>query len=139
LVDEVLAVGDESFQRKCIDRVRRLQADGRTILLVSHAAELVRQIADRAAVLDHGHLVDVAEPGEAIRVLRETLARRGIALLAEDEELESPKIEPKWSDPPSLTVPAINLDKAFGITNVRIEYPDPAARFLEPNQPMRIR
>ena len=62
LVDEVLAVGDESFQRKCIDRVRQLQADGRTILLVSHAAELVRQLADRAAVLDHGQLVDVAEP-----------------------------------------------------------------------------
>src|SRR6478609_10021140 len=72
LVDEVLSVGDESFQRKCIDRVRRLQADGRTILLVSHAAELVRQIADRAAVLDHGHLVDVAEPGEAIRTDRKS-------------------------------------------------------------------
>jgi len=139
LVDEVLAVGDESFQRKCIDRVRQLQADGRTILLVSHAAELVRQLADRAAVLDHGHLVDVAEPGEAIRTLRETLARRGIALLADDEELDAPKVEPKWADPPSLTVPAIVLDKPLALTKVRAEYPDPDARFLLPNQPMRLR
>lgn len=88
LVDEVLAVGDEAFQRKCIERVKRLQADGRTILLVSHAADLVRQLADRAAVLDHGHLVEVAEPGEAIRVLRETLERRGIA--SPDLEAEPP-------------------------------------------------
>jgi len=138
LVDEVLSVGDESFQRKCIDRVRELQADGRTILLVSHAAELVRQIADRAAVLDHGHLVEVAEPGEAIRTLRETLARRGIALLAEDEDVtQAPP--PKWSDPPSLTVPVVNLDKELTITKVVAEYPDPDAKFLLPNQPMRLR
>lgn len=139
LVDEVLAVGDESFQRKCIDRVRQLQADGRTILLVSHASELVRQLADRAAVLDHGHLVDVAEPGEAIRTLRETLARRGIALLGEDEELSAPAIKPQWSDPPSLTVPAITLDKPLSLTKVQAEYPEPDARFLLPNQPMRLR
>jgi ABC-2 type transport system ATP-binding protein len=138
LVDEVLSVGDESFQRKCIDRVRQLQSDGRTILLVSHAAELVRQIADRAAVLDHGHLVDIAEPGEAIRTLRETLARRGIALLAEDEDVTKPP-EPKYADPPSLTVPAIDVDKALTITKVVAEYPDPDAKFLLPNQPMRLR
>jgi ABC-2 type transport system ATP-binding protein len=139
LVDEVLSVGDESFQRKCIDRVRQLQSDGRTILLVSHAAELVRQIADRAAVLDHGHLVDIAEPGEAIRTLRETLARRGIALLAEDEDVTEPPPAPKYADPPSLTVPVVNVDKELTITKVVAEYPDPEAKFLLPNQPMRLR
>ena len=139
LVDEVLSVGDESFQRKCIERVRQLQADGRTILLVSHAAELVRQLADRAAVLDHGHLVEVAEPGEAIRTLRETLARRGIALLAEDEDVTEPPPAPKYADPPSLTVPVVNVDKELTITKVVAEYPDPEAKFLLPNQPMRLR
>ncbi|MFN8017733.1 MAG: ABC transporter ATP-binding protein [Acidimicrobiales bacterium] len=138
LVDEVLAVGDEAFQRKCIDRVRQLQTEGRTILLVSHAADLVRQIADRAAVLDHGHLVDVAEPGEAIRTLRETLARRGIALELDETPFDKPT-EPQWSDPPSLTVPAVKLEKALTITKVQAEYPDPEARFLLPNQPMRLR
>jgi len=137
LVDEVLSVGDEAFQRKCIDRVRQLQGSGRTILLVSHAADLVRQIADRAAVLDHGHLVDIAEPGEAIRTLRETLARRGIAL--ELEESGPKAVEPKWSDPPSLTVPAVRLEKELTITKVQAEYPYPESRFLLPNQPMRLR
>ncbi|MGI8710627.1 MAG: ABC transporter ATP-binding protein [Acidimicrobiales bacterium] len=146
LVDEVLAVGDEAFQRKCIDRVRKLQAEGRTILLVSHAAELVRQIADRAAVFDHGHLVDVTEPGEAIRTLRETLARRGIALLTEEEEAAdaaaaaSPGgVDPRYSGPPSASVPVIDLDKPLVITKVQAEYPEPTARYLLPNQPMRLR
>src|SRR6478672_11166099 len=43
LVDEVLAVGDESFQRKCLDRVGEFQAEGRTIVVVSHAPDLVRR------------------------------------------------------------------------------------------------
>lgn len=144
LVDEVLAVGDEAFQRKCIERVRGLQADGRTILLVSHAAELVRQIADRAAVFDHGHLIDVTTPGEAIRILRETLARQNMGLLSEEEHAEivaGPPAAPapQYSGPPSGTVPAIQLDKPLVITKVQAEYPEPDARFLLPNQPMRLR
>jgi ABC-type polysaccharide/polyol phosphate transport system ATPase subunit len=54
LIDEVLAVGDESFQQRCIDRVRRFQADGRTIVLVTHALDTVVDVCDRAVMLDHG-------------------------------------------------------------------------------------
>ena len=74
LVDEVLSVGDEGFQRKCLDRVAKFQRDGRTILVVTHAAELVRSVCDRAIVLDHGRLVADTAPGEAVRIFRETLA-----------------------------------------------------------------
>jgi ABC-2 type transport system ATP-binding protein len=56
LVDEVLAVGDEAFQRKCIARVRQFQEEGRTIVLVTHAAERVREICDRAVMLDGGRI-----------------------------------------------------------------------------------
>jgi ABC-2 type transport system ATP-binding protein len=73
LVDEVLAVGDESFQRKCLDRVRQFQREGRTIVVVTHSPDLIRQIGDWAAVLDHGRLVAVAPPGEAIREFRDYL------------------------------------------------------------------
>jgi ABC-2 type transport system ATP-binding protein len=73
LVDEVLSVGDEAFQRKCIERVKKFQQEGRTILFVTHAADLVRRICDRAIVLDHGEMVIDATPGEAVRVFRESL------------------------------------------------------------------
>jgi ABC-2 type transport system ATP-binding protein len=73
LVDEVLAVGDEAFQRKCIERVKKFQEEGRTILFVTHAADLVRRICDRAIVLDHGKMVIDAPPGEAVRTFRESL------------------------------------------------------------------
>jgi ABC-2 type transport system ATP-binding protein len=48
VVDEVLAVGDERFQAKCVDRIRRFQQEGRTILLVTHNADQVRALCDRA-------------------------------------------------------------------------------------------
>jgi ABC-2 type transport system ATP-binding protein len=74
LVDEVLSVGDEAFQRKCIERVTKFQREGRTILFVTHAPDLVRRICDRAIVLDHGRPVSDAPPGEAVRIFRETMA-----------------------------------------------------------------
>lgn len=77
LVDEVLAVGDESFQRKCLDRVRQFQRDGKTIIVVTHSPDLVRQICQKAAVLDHGELVAMGTPSEAIRSFREHLLLKG--------------------------------------------------------------
>ncbi len=76
LVDEVLSVGDELFQRKCLDRIRQFQRDGRTILFVTHSVDMVRQICDRAVVLDQGDMVACGAPGPAIRTYREHLLQR---------------------------------------------------------------
>ena len=56
LVDEVLAVGDESFQKKCYAKVRELQGLGRTIVFVSHDLDAVREVATRAIWLDSGEI-----------------------------------------------------------------------------------
>lgn len=56
LVDEVLAVGDEPFQRKCMERIKQFQREGRTIVLVTHALDTVRQLCDRA-ILDRKSVV----------------------------------------------------------------------------------
>jgi ABC-2 type transport system ATP-binding protein len=71
LVDEVLAVGDEPFQRKCMDHIRTFQQEGRTIVLVSHALEQVVEVCDRAIVLDHGSMLFDGAPREATRRLRQ--------------------------------------------------------------------
>lgn len=73
LIDEVMAVGDESFQRKCIDRIRAFQAAGRTICLVTHSAEQVRNLCDRAMVLDHGEMIYVGDVDDAIAAYRQSL------------------------------------------------------------------
>jgi ABC-type polysaccharide/polyol phosphate transport system ATPase subunit len=73
LVDEVLAVGDEAFQAKCMERVHRIRESGRTLVLVSHGTEQVRQLCNRAAVLHRGRLLYVGDCDEAIDVYRQAL------------------------------------------------------------------
>jgi ABC-2 type transport system ATP-binding protein len=51
LIDEVLSVGDEPFQRKCLKRIKKFQREGRTIVLVTHAIDVVSQLCDRVIML----------------------------------------------------------------------------------------
>jgi len=71
LVDEVLAVGDESFQRKCFARVNELRRAGVTVVFVSHALDTVSALCDRVAWLEHGRLRLVGPP----RLVAETYLR----------------------------------------------------------------
>ena len=66
VVDEALAVGDASFQIKCIERMTQLVRDGHTLLFVSHSLSVVRDICHRALLLDHGRVVEVGESGMVI-------------------------------------------------------------------------
>ena len=66
LVDEVLAVGDEGFQRKCNEKFADMKADGRTIILVSHAMSSVQNMCDRVAWFEHGQLRELGETREVI-------------------------------------------------------------------------
>lgn len=134
LVDEVLSVGDEAFQRKCLDRVRRLQREGRTIVFVTHAADLVRQICDRAIVLDHGLIVANAPAGEAVRVFREHLLTGGGGLAGEHAPgLGEPGVE-------GATGTRRERNLHVRITSVDVEHPAMAEReYLLPGEPLTIR
>jgi len=57
LVDEVLSVGDEPFQKKCLSRIKLMQKEGRSIILVTHNAQTVRDFCDSAVLLSHGGVV----------------------------------------------------------------------------------
>ncbi|MCU1586428.1 MAG: transporter ATP-binding protein [Microbacteriaceae bacterium] len=70
LVDEVLAVGDEAFQRKCLDKIRSFQDEGRTIVLVTHSLNQVTEFCNRAIVLARGSVVFDGDPVDAVSVLR---------------------------------------------------------------------
>ena len=69
LVDEVLAVGDRPFKRKCLDRMDAIRREGRTLVYVSHAAASVSKMCDRVLVLEKGVLGFDGPVDEGIRCL----------------------------------------------------------------------
>jgi len=70
LVDEVLAVGDESFQHKCNDRITRFREKGTTILMVSHNMAQIQSMCQRVAWLDHGKVITIDTPENAVNAYR---------------------------------------------------------------------
>jgi ABC-type polysaccharide/polyol phosphate transport system ATPase subunit len=66
LVDEVLAVGDEQFQRKCSEKFAEFKESGKTIVIVSHALGTMRALCDEVALLEHGSLIDVGPAGQVV-------------------------------------------------------------------------
>ncbi|MFE1522739.1 ABC transporter ATP-binding protein [Schaalia turicensis] len=83
LVDEVLAVGDEPFQKKCMEKIRQFQREGRSIILVSHSAAQVIEVCDRAVVLDKGAMVMVGDVRDAMSRLHQGYQEQMLAELAE--------------------------------------------------------
>jgi hypothetical protein len=119
LVDEVLAVGDEAFQRKCLDRVAEFQSDGRTIVVVSHSPDLVRRICQSATVLDHGAVVASGDPEESVKVFR--------------EHLRMAPARPRPGEPPPV-------DDQIRVTDVHLDHPGlPERTYLEPGEPLAVR
>lgn len=70
LVDEILAVGDEPFQKKCIAKIKDLVAEGRTLVVVSHDLDMVAKICQRGVVLNHGEVVFDGDVNDAVAHLR---------------------------------------------------------------------
>lgn len=62
LIDEVLAVGDEHFQKKCLERMKEFHRQGKTIILVSHALEKIEKLCDRACLLHKGSIEKDGDP-----------------------------------------------------------------------------
>ena len=73
IIDEILAVGDVTFQQKCMEKFVDFRNQGRTIILVTHAMNSVRDMCDRAIWLDHGKLVAEGDPSELVEAYTERM------------------------------------------------------------------
>jgi lipopolysaccharide transport system ATP-binding protein len=104
MVDEVIAVGDEEFQRKCFDHLFELRKRGTTIVLVTHSLGLIRDLCDEAAWLDHG---EIRELGAARDVADSYIAS------VNDREVHAQPVDPS-------AVPAANGAARLGSGQVRI-------------------
>jgi ABC-2 type transport system ATP-binding protein len=75
LMDEVLAVGDENFQKKCIAEFMKYREMGKTVLLVSHDLETVKKYCDRVMLLEQGRIIKIGKPEEALNAYSDSLRR----------------------------------------------------------------
>ena len=136
LVDEVLSVGDEAFQRKCLDRVQQFQDEGRTILFVTHAADLVRRICDRV-----GCSTTASSSRSARRARRS--ARSASACMPRRSSAESGSrtvASPATTTPPTASRQEERRSLEIRITSVEIDHPGRAVRpYLLPGEPLSVR
>jgi len=112
IVDEALAVGDVFFQHKCMDRMRRFQDEGKTILVVSHDPQTIRHLCNRVIHLRQGRVVGDGDPGAiGARFLQERIsALSGRSLASGDAVAPAPvartpavaaaMAEARWQLPP---------------------------------------
>lgn len=77
LIDEVLAVGDSAFQKRCLGKIGHMAQSGRTVLFVSHDLEAVQRLCTRCILLDHGHIIDQGSTAGIVARYLSTVAVQG--------------------------------------------------------------
>ena len=93
LLDEVLAVGDEAFQRKCFGRIFEFRRNGGTLVFVSHDPGAVERVCDRAVLLVDGRVVDDGSTADVLATYHRRLAGDGKAAdVARDDPEDDPRI-----------------------------------------------
>jgi len=91
LIDEVLAVGDEGFTRKCLDKIGEFRRRGKTILLVTHSLGLAEKMCDDILWLRHGHTADHGDPKRVIDAYLTYVAGGEEVLLAAEQGTGKPE------------------------------------------------
>jgi lipopolysaccharide transport system ATP-binding protein len=76
VIDEVLSVGDERFQQKCLDRIATFRAKGKTLIITSHSAGQIQSLCDEVLVLEDGHAVMQGDPKGALSCYHDLMRKR---------------------------------------------------------------
>jgi lipopolysaccharide transport system ATP-binding protein len=111
IVDEVLAVGDQQFQDKCLGKMREATHSGRTVLFVSHNMAAIRSLCTRAIILDRGRIVDAGPTHETLdRHINRLRSHAGVVIEAPAGR-DGPRIESI-----SLSAPTCSFGQTLGVT-----------------------
>lgn len=89
LIDEVLAVGDEAFQRKCLSYFAKLKREKKTVVFVTHSMEAVQQFCDRAILIDKGHKSEIGSPLRISQIYRELNDQDSITVNRDDNNSQT--------------------------------------------------
>ena len=135
IVDEVLAVGDASFQRKCMARMKAAAREGRTILFVSHNMGSIQALCDRAIVLRAGCVVGDGDPLDAVKLYLKSVADHSSVDLAARTDrrgrgrtrlVRASVFSEGHEDAPGLLIHGATASFQFQLSG---PVPDPACRF----------
>ncbi len=135
IIDEVIAVGDEQFQRRCFDHLYQLRRQGTTIVVVSHSHGLMQQLCDEVAWLDHGQLQATGEPAPVILQYLKKVDRAEHDRLLTEREVASESPAPAPADEePAAPQGRRHGSGELSIQSVQLLGPDgsPVARTLAP-------
>ncbi|MBU1627641.1 ABC transporter ATP-binding protein [bacterium] len=103
LIDEVLAVGDESFQKKCLEKIENMKQSGKTIVIVSHSSDLIERTTDRTIVLKRGEIYYDGAPERGVMEYHGLLLREQKMIhVLPSEEKALPSAEIMIADEESL-------------------------------------
>ncbi len=91
LIDEILAVGDVSFQKKCFEKLQQIKAEGTTIVIVSHALEQIEEICDRTIWIEEGHIRMEDVPLKVHKVYAEEMEQERLGKCS-DKDTQTPDL-----------------------------------------------
>ena len=113
LVDEVLAVGDEGFTHKCLDKFAEFRRMGKTILLVTHSLGLVERFCDEAIWLDEGQMRSQGDPKRVVDAYLAAVEKSEDALLATTTAKAVAAVAPVPAEPPTAMPDHSELQNLF--------------------------
>jgi len=150
LVDEVLAVGDEGFTHKCLDKFAEFRRMGKTILLVTHSLGLVERFCDEAIWLDEGQMRSQGDPKRVVDAYLAAVEKSEDALLATTTARAVAAVAPVPAEPPTATPDHSELQNLFQavegrwgsrqieITGVTLSGRDGESFIFHTGEPMRV-
>ena len=119
LIDEILAVGDEAFQQKCLDRFRTFREQGVTMVFVTHDTDLAATICDELVVLDRGRVIAHGDPTEAATVYRRHLYGEEPVLYLDEPADEGAPVDAPAADAPANPVGGVRFNSLILHANGR--------------------
>jgi homopolymeric O-antigen transport system ATP-binding protein len=128
LLDEVLAVGDQEFQKKCLRKMHEVAKGGRTVLFVSHGMDSVRQLCDRGILLSEGNIIATGTADEAVDSYLDLI----------DDSLKAVRLVEKLEDLPRI-ISRLPHDSAFALKAISIIQDDLPTLDVGNGRPIEIR
>ncbi len=130
IVDEALAVGDEAFQRKCFARIEQIKEKGATILFVSHGAQTIVQLCDRAILMDRGEVILGGAPKTVVNQYQ-----RFVNLTGDDVEPIRKEIKAMdgWKNTSDSKSQALSITKDEVLPEQREKSPEADESWFDPS------